>query len=118
VRGRRKSFRAGPAMVRNHPRGRPFPFPPMASVRIKEQWYNPSVSYPRPRINQADELAAEFGLTRSAVFNLAWRVSFPILKATLRGMKAGIRSAAEAQLLDSEKLAPPVNPRRRAKRKG
>ena len=117
MRGRRKSFRAGPAMVRNHPRGRPFPFP-MPSIRVKEQWYNPSVAYPRPRIDQADELANEFGLTRSAVFNLAFRVAFPILKATARSMRSGIRSAAEAQLMDSEKLAPPVNPRRRGKRKG
>lgn len=83
----------------------------MASIRIKENWYNPHVSYPRPIIDQADDLAREFGITRSALFNLSFRASFPILKATLRSMKAGIRGAAEAQLADSEKLAPSGNPR-------
>lgn len=87
----------------------------MASIKEKFQWVNPGTHYPRERIDQIDAVAVEFGLTRNACLNLAWRVAFPILRSTLRSMKGAIRGAAEAQL---QNFAPPLTPRRRVKRKG
>jgi hypothetical protein len=77
----------------------------MASLKEKHQWVNSGTHYPRERISQVDDVAQEFGLTRNACLNLAWRVAFPILKSTLRSMKGAIRAAAESQL---QTFPPPV----------
>lgn len=88
------------------------------NIREKEDWINPGSHYPRHRMRQADELATEFGITRNAVLNLAFRVAYPILRSTLRGMKGAIRSASEAAIsAHSQTVPPPVKSAPRARRK-
>lgn len=111
MRGRRKRSVGRLGMA--YPPNRPFTFQPMASLKEKFQWVNPGTHYPQERIDQIDSVAVEFGLTRNACLNLAWRVAFPILKSTLRSMKGAIRGAAESQLQFS---APPVAVGKAAKR--
>ena len=70
------------------------------------------VELPVTILDAYGELAADFGISRNAVFNLGSRISLPVLRAMKKTMASAVRAAAQA-VLDEGK---PMQDRKRVRR--